>query len=135
MERASDWASIASAIVLLLVGCSDRPATQPSAKGGASVSVEAIKLQSDFALPAHTDENWVNGVAKGWGAAYFVMLAPGTEAAMATGNEVTFADGTKRRIESTRVNGETLIVNLDGTPLDGRSVGHPNKIRVDRPKQ
>ncbi|MFN9030639.1 MAG: hypothetical protein ACK54C_15255 [Betaproteobacteria bacterium] len=126
--------SIAAAFALI-ASCSDRSGTQPAANPSAAAGAAVAKVPGDFELPNHSDENWVNGVANNWGAAYFVMLAPGVQEAMAVGNEVSFADGSKRTIQSAKVNGGTLIVNLDGPPLDGKVVGHPNKVRVAKPSK
>lgn len=125
---------LTAACAIWITGCSERSTNTQAAKSVVAAPTALATVPGAFDVPGHTDENWVNGIASGWGAAFFVMLVPGMQDVMAMGNEVTFVDGTKRRIQSTRVNGETLIVNLEGPPLDGKSVGHPNKLRVDRPK-
>ena len=122
-----------AALLALVTSCSDRPGAQTAANPSAASSAAVPRASGEFELPKHTDDNWVNGVANNWGAAYFIMLAPGVQEAMAVGNEVRFSDGVKRTIQSTKVNGGTLIVNLDGPPLDGKVVGHPNTVHVAKP--
>jgi endoglucanase len=78
----------------------------------------------------HTDQNWVNGVAKSWGAAFFVPNPSDAKKVIAVGKRVTFSNGTTRTITSIKENSGALIVNLDGAPLDGNVVGYPNKIAV-----
>lgn len=111
----------------LLGACSDKPATPTPPPVPVAASSPGV-----VELPSHSDENWVNGVAKGWGAAFFVLNRPGIQELLAVGTRVTFSDGTQRLIQSTKVNGDTLIVNLDGVPLDGKVVGYPNSVRVSK---
>jgi hypothetical protein len=129
-KRSIAYTATTAMFMALLVACSEKPTPAPAAV--TPPPIPAATPAQGFDLPAHSDENWVNGIAKGWGAAYFVMLAPGVQEAMAPGSEVTFADGSKRIIQSTRINGDSLIVNVDGAPLDGTRVGHPNKLKVTK---
>lgn len=125
--------SVVIACAFWIGGCSDRTASPSTPTAVVPSVADAMSTSITFDLPAHSDDNWVNGIAKTWGTAYFVMLKPGVQESMTSGTQVTFADGSTRVIQSTRVNGDTLIVNLDGPPLDGKMVGHPHKIRFGKP--
>jgi len=78
----------------------------------------------------HTDENWVNGVARAWAAAFFVANSSRTQNKFTVGSRITFVDQATRTIVNTKDDGDSLIVFLDGAPLDGRVVGHPHKFTV-----
>jgi endoglucanase len=77
-----------------------------------------------------TDENWVNGVARAWATAFIVTDSIQAKSDFAVGKKVTFSDGTVRTIVRQKENAGSLIVFLDGAPLDGKVVGYPNKIKV-----
>ena len=77
-----------------------------------------------------TDQNWVNGIARNWGAAFFVADSPSARALFQPGFQVEFADGALRRITGTRSENGSLIVDLDGDALDGRKVGYPHRFRL-----
>jgi endoglucanase len=116
----------ASILMLGLFGCSNE---QPLAPADS-----AIVLPAEIELIDFSDENWTQGVARGWGAAFFLILRPGLSGAMAVGNQVEFSNGEIRAIKSQRVNGDTLIVELEGPPLNGALVGYPNKIKISKPE-
>ncbi len=77
-----------------------------------------------------TDERWLNGVARSWATAFFVLDANSLLNTIFTGMRVLFIDGTIRKIVETKINNDDLIVFLDGDPLDGTAVGYPNKIEI-----
>jgi len=79
----------------------------------------------------HTDENWVNGVARSWAAAFFVVNSSHARSKLTVGKRITFAGGTARTIVSTKEDGGSLIIFLDGAPLDGTVVGYPQKFTVN----
>jgi anaerobic magnesium-protoporphyrin IX monomethyl ester cyclase len=83
----------------------------------------------------HTDENWLNGVARSWATAFFVANTTRVKKEMAVGNKITFADGTARRIVNTKEDGTSLIIFLSGDPLDGAVVGYPRKFTVHSPAE
>jgi hypothetical protein len=64
------------------------------------------------------------------GAAFFVKTCPQTKSDLKVGRQVVFADDTVRTIVRINENDDSLIVILDGTPLDGNVVGYPKEIRI-----
>ena len=78
----------------------------------------------------HTDENWVNGVARAWGTALFVTNSSHAQKELTLGKHITFADNSVRTIVNTKENDGSLIVFLDGAPLDGTVVGYPQQFLV-----
>ena len=78
----------------------------------------------------HTDENWINGVARSWATAFFVVNSANARRKLAIGEKIALADGTVRKIVRTEEKGDSMIVFLDGTSLDGRVVGYPTKFSV-----
>jgi hypothetical protein len=78
----------------------------------------------------HTDENWLNGVAKSWAAAFFIGDSDSAKRALTVGRRVIFKYGIYRKIIRTMVNDKSLIVYLDGNPLDGNVMGYPEEFSV-----
>jgi anaerobic magnesium-protoporphyrin IX monomethyl ester cyclase len=78
----------------------------------------------------YTDSNWVNGVARSWASAFFVANSMLARSIFAEGLKITFSDGDTRTIARTREDGGSLIVFLDGPPLDGAVVGYPQSFTV-----
>jgi anaerobic magnesium-protoporphyrin IX monomethyl ester cyclase len=78
----------------------------------------------------HTDENWLNGVARSWATAFFVANSTYARKELVVGAKITFADGTARKIVNTKEDGSSLMVFLDGAPLDGAIVGYPQKFTI-----
>jgi len=99
-----------------------------------SLAVSGCDRKTDvsYTPPNHTDQNWVKGVAKTWATAYFVEDSIQAKSDFAVGKKVTFSDGTVRTIVRLKENDGSLIVFLDGIPLDGNVVGYPNLIKVAR---
>jgi hypothetical protein len=89
------------------------------------------RREYQIVLTNHTDANFLNGVAR-QSAAFFVMNSPRVAAVLKRAVAVTFSDGTRRRIKSVEPNsgGATLIVWLEGEPLDGSRVGFPSTVRI-----
>ena len=83
-------------------------------------------------LVNHSDKNWIKGVARSWAAAFFIPNSELTKSEIAVGKNITFVDGTSRRIIRVEEDEskESLIVFLDGPPLDGNIVGYPHKFSV-----
>lgn len=77
-----------------------------------------------------SDQNWVKGVARDWAAAFFVANSDSARSRFTVGKKIKFADGTTQAITKTEENGHSLIVFLDGDPLDGDVVGYPHKFSV-----
>jgi radical SAM superfamily enzyme YgiQ (UPF0313 family) len=98
-------------------------------ESGNSVACDA-GADVSYHLKNHTDDNWVNGIARVWAAAFLVDYSIHAKNELAVGKKVTFADGTARRIIRHIENDGSLIVCLDGSPLDGEKVGCPKKIIV-----
>jgi anaerobic magnesium-protoporphyrin IX monomethyl ester cyclase len=78
----------------------------------------------------HTDDNWLNGVAKSWAAAILVEVSVKANRDLMVGNRLTFADGDTRTITDIREEGSSLIVFLDGDPMDGAMVGYPHTFTI-----
>jgi SAM-dependent methyltransferase len=85
-----------------------------------------------FNLTNYTDpeEVWVKGIAKDWAAAFFVKNTTQTKNIFKVGKMVSFTDGTKRTITEVKENRNSLIVTLNGRPLDGNKIGYPNIIKI-----
>lgn len=83
-----------------------------------------------------TNDMWVNGVARSWDTAFFVFDSFHARRELTVGKKITFADGTTRTIVRTRedirplIEDSTLVIFLDGPPLDGMVVGYPKKFIV-----
>lgn len=79
----------------------------------------------------YTEEGtWVNGVMKSGAAAFVVFKSFHERKELTVGGKITFADGSTRTIMNVSDSGDTLIVYLDGPPLDGNKVGYPKKIKI-----
>lgn len=76
-----------------------------------------------------TNKEWVNGVARGWAAAFFVSNTLEAAEDFAVKKKVLLSDGSIRTVTSSQEGGGNLIVFLDGSPLDGRLVGYPKPIK------
>jgi len=101
------------AVFLVMVGCSQ-------------------KIDVSYNLLNITDNNWVKGIAtKNFtGTGFIIENSTQARSDFAVDNKVTFSDGTIRTIVKQLEYGNTLIVFLDGTRLDGNLVGYPNTIKV-----
>ncbi|MGA2318308.1 MAG: radical SAM protein [Thermodesulfobacteriota bacterium] len=91
---------------------------------------ELLDCNQVYSTSKHTDENWVNGVARSWATAFFVANSIHARSGLTVGKTITFSDGTTRTIVSTKEDGESLIIFLEGVPLDGTVVGYPKKFIV-----
>lgn len=78
----------------------------------------------------YTDQNWVNGVATSWATALFLPSTVYAKSRIVEGRQITFADGATRTIVSAKEDNGSLIVHLDGAPLDGTVVGYPQEFAV-----
>ncbi len=79
----------------------------------------------------HTDENWLNGVAKSWASAFFIDdTSPYVQNVFQNGKLITFSNGVTRTIEEVKVDGNSLIIFLDGNPINGSEVGFPNEFKL-----
>ena len=83
-----------------------------------------------YVLPPCTDENWVNGIARDWATAFFVPFNQAAEREFQVGNAVRFANGDTRTIIAIRENQGSLIVTLEGEPLDGTQMECPTLITI-----
>ncbi len=81
-----------------------------------------------FVPAKHTDNNWVNGVAKDWGTAFFIKNNSDVKSSLAVGRQIKFVDGSIRSVTDLKEEGAVIIVYLDGAPLDGSEVGYPNEF-------
>jgi radical SAM superfamily enzyme YgiQ (UPF0313 family) len=77
-----------------------------------------------------SDENWANGIARSWAAAFAVPGSAEAKRMLSPGNAARFIDGCVRRIIDLKENNGDLIVLLEGAPLEGSTVGFPNKIEI-----
>ncbi len=93
------------------------------------LNLQAAANPTIYHLIDASDKNWLNGVSRN-DSAFFVFYSETAASDLKTGRQVIFADGTKRTITSTMENQKTLIVYLDGPPLDGGLVGYPAAVRV-----
>ena len=95
------------------------------------LSACAEQREYQIVLTNLTDDNWQNGVNRR-NAAFFVMSNPRVAAILKRAATVEFSDGTTRRIQNVEPNsgGATLIVWLEGEPLDGSKVGFPAAVKV-----
>jgi hypothetical protein len=91
---------------------------------------ETLESDQVYSASKHTDENWVSGVARSWATAFFLKNTIQARNELVVGKKITFSDGTVRTIVNTKEDGESLIVFLDGKPLDGTIVGFPKKFIV-----
>jgi hypothetical protein len=82
---------------------------------------------------SHTDDNWLCGVARSWAAAVLVANSTQARKDLIIGSRLTFTDGDTRTIIDVREEGNSLIVFLEGMPMDGNIIGHPNKFSIYRP--
>ncbi|MBI5121354.1 MAG: SPASM domain-containing protein [Rhodospirillales bacterium] len=81
-------------------------------------------------LPS-SDHNWRNGVAAEWSSAFLIGDSPQLRKILTTFPAVTFCDGQERLVTGISPGNEnTLIVFVNGAPLDGSTVGWPNEIRI-----
>jgi hypothetical protein len=85
--------------------------------------------QTAYSASDNTNKEWVNGVARDWATAFYVKDTAVAKRDFAVGKQVAFADGSIRTISRNQVNGEDLIVYLEGSPLDGKLVGYPKPIK------
>jgi hypothetical protein len=69
-------------------------------------------------------------VAKSWAAAFFIGDSDSAKRALTVGRRVIFKYGIYRKIIRTMVNDKSLIVYLDGNPLDGNVMGYPEEFSV-----
>jgi len=77
-----------------------------------------------------TDQNWIGGVAREWGPAFFVRLHPDLQQKVSVGTKVRFADKSVRSITSVEIKQDDAIIHVDGGFLDGAIVGFPRKIEL-----
>jgi endoglucanase len=98
-------------IFLLIIGCSQK---------------------SDvFYTPTNaTDQNWDKGIAKTWAAAFIVEGSVEAKRDFMVDKKVIFADGSVRRIIEVKDTSGSLIVFVNGSPLDGNKVGYANKLKI-----
>ena len=85
--------------------------------------------QTNYKLSDTTNNEWVKGVAKGWGTAFFVKNTDQAKTEFAIGKKVILSDGSVRTVTGNQINGDNLIVYLDGEKLNGDLVGYPNSVK------
>ncbi|MBI5120985.1 MAG: cobalamin B12-binding domain-containing protein [Rhodospirillales bacterium] len=83
-----------------------------------------------YIVPMANDHNWCNGVARDWAAAFFLPATAEAQTDMVVGREVVLSDGTRRIIASTRENDGSLVVFLEGQPLDALRMEAPVTVRL-----
>jgi len=98
-------------IFLLIIGCSQK---------------------SDvFYTPTNaTDQNWDKGIAKTWAAAFIVEGSIEAKRDFMVDKKVIFADGSVRRIIEVKDANGSIIVFVNGSPLDANKVGYASKLKV-----
>jgi endoglucanase len=77
-----------------------------------------------------TDQNWEKGIAKTWATAFMVEGSAEAKRDFMVDKKVIFADGSARRIIEVKDTNGSLIVFVNGSPLDGNKVGYANKLKV-----
>jgi endoglucanase len=77
-----------------------------------------------------TDQNWDKGIAKTWAAAFIVDGSVQAKRDFMVDKKVILADGSVRRIIEVKHTNGSLIVFVNGSPLDGNKVGYANKLKV-----
>lgn len=78
----------------------------------------------------HSDQNWVEGVARGWAAAFFLKRTPEHLKAAQGASSVLLGNGEVRMIQRVDITEATLIIQLEGAPLNGELVGFPHKMEL-----
>ena len=86
--------------------------------------------QTNYKLSDTTNSEWVKGVAKGWGTAFFIKNTDQAKKDFAVGKKLILSDGSVRTVTSNQINGDNLIVYLDGERLNGDVVGYPNSVKL-----
>lgn len=94
---------------------------------------ESGEIPVPYSLPASNDENWRNGVARGWGSAFLLDANDEALSDMRPGRSVVLPGGEKRRIVKIRENQGSLIVHYDGAPLDADHLDASPVVRLLRP--
>lgn len=85
--------------------------------------------KANYKLSDTTNNEWVKGVAKGWGTAFFVKNTDQAKTEFAIGKKVILSDGIFCTVTGNQMNGDNLIVHLDGEKLNGDLVGYPNSVK------
>lgn len=86
------------------------------------------RSKSTYTASNTTNKEWVNGIARDWAVGFFITYTPESAIDFAVGKQILLADGSQRTVLRNQVNGNNLIVYLDGIPLDGKLVGYPKPI-------
>lgn len=86
--------------------------------------------QTSYKLSDTINSEWVKGVAKGWGTAFFIKNTDQAKKDFAVGKKLILSDGSVRTVTSNQINGDNLIVYLDGERLNGDVVGYPNSVKL-----
>jgi len=79
-----------------------------------------------------TNDEWLNGVARGWDSVILLDYKPITLNELKVGTTIQLANGEKRKIvEVKNPDKYSILAFVDGDPLDGSVVGWPNLITVE----
>lgn len=76
-----------------------------------------------------TDENWLNGIARGWGATILLDYTDIIIKELVVGKTIKLANGEERKITEVKNPDKfSILLTVEGEPLDGKLVGWPNLI-------
>jgi hypothetical protein len=79
-----------------------------------------------------TNDEWLNGVARGWDSVILLDYKPITLDELKVGTTIQLVNGEKRKIvEVKNPDKYSILAFVDGDPLDGSVVGWPNLITVE----
>ena len=79
-----------------------------------------------------TNDEWLNGVARGWDSVILFDYKPITLDELKVGTTIQLVNGEKRKIvEVKNPDKYSILAFVDGDPLDGSVVGWPNLITVE----
>lgn len=80
-----------------------------------------------------TNDLWINGIGRS-SASFIVINSNNTEDKFKPGVILNFINGEKRIIQKVDAQGTFIIVDVQGEPLDWRTLGFPSKLGVEAQK-
>jgi hypothetical protein len=85
-----------------------------------------------YAISRHSDENWLNGVARNWGPAILFTYVPYILEELTIGKFVQFSNLQISKIIEVKneIEKDCIVIHFDGPLLDGDQVGWPNLLKV-----
>jgi radical SAM superfamily enzyme YgiQ (UPF0313 family) len=92
-----------------------------------------VEVKSNvYAISRHSDENWLNGIARNWGPAILFTHVPYILEELTVGKFVQFSNLQISKIIEVKneIEKDCIVIHLDGPLLDGDQVGWPNLLKV-----